>query len=93
MAKKKVIDLVTEELAPYLEKEGYILYHTEFVKEGRDWFLRVFIESRNIRTNGPVTSVPMIAKRGEPFLKDSWILDPMNRIYLEVRRPEWIVPC
>ncbi len=44
MTKKKVIDLVMEELSPYLEKEGYSLYHAEFVKEGKDWFLRVFIE-------------------------------------------------
>ncbi len=44
MAKKKVVDLVAEALLPYLEKEGYCLYHMEFVKESRDWFLRVFIE-------------------------------------------------
>jgi len=44
MAKRKVVDLVMEELSPYLEEEGYSLYHVEFVKESKDWFLRVFIE-------------------------------------------------
>ncbi|MFA5636678.1 MAG: ribosome maturation factor RimP [Anaerovoracaceae bacterium] len=44
MAKRKVVDLVMEELSPYLEEEGYSLYHVEYVKEFKDWFLRVFIE-------------------------------------------------
>jgi ribosome maturation factor RimP len=28
----------------FLEQEGYELYNTEFVKEGRDWFLRVYVD-------------------------------------------------
>lgn len=44
MVKKKVTELVAEELAPFFEQEGYVLYHQEFVKEGIDWYLRVFIE-------------------------------------------------
>lgn len=44
MAKRKVVDLVVEELSPYLEEEGYSLYHVEYVKEFKDWYLRVFIE-------------------------------------------------
>ena len=44
MAKKKITQLVESELTPFLEAEGYVLYHLEFVKESRDWFLRVFIE-------------------------------------------------
>lgn len=44
MTKKKVVDLVEELLAPYLKEEGYCLYHAEFAKESKDWFLRIFIE-------------------------------------------------
>ncbi len=44
MAKKKVIDQVKEILQPFLESEGYCLYHAEFVKESKEWFLRLFIE-------------------------------------------------
>ena len=44
MAKKKVTETVAEILLPFLEEEGYELYHSEFVKEGGDWFLRVYID-------------------------------------------------
>lgn len=44
MAKKKLLDLVDEVLHPFMEKEGYELYHSEFLKEGKDWFLRLYIE-------------------------------------------------
>lgn len=44
MAKKKVTQVAEELLADFLEQEGYELYHSEFVKEGSDWFLRVYID-------------------------------------------------
>ena len=44
MAKKKITDTVEELLADFLEREGYELYDCEFVKEGRDWFLRVYVD-------------------------------------------------
>lgn len=44
MAKKKVTQVVAEMLEPFLNEEGYELYHSEFVKEGGDWFLRVYID-------------------------------------------------
>ena len=45
-AKVKVTDLVEEIAAPFLEENGLELYHTEFLKEGRDWFLRVYIDKK-----------------------------------------------
>ena len=44
MAKKKVTEIAEELLADFLEHEGYELYHSEFVKEGSDWFLRIYID-------------------------------------------------
>lgn len=44
MAKKKITDMVSELASDFLEENGYELYNAEFVKEGRDWFLRVFID-------------------------------------------------
>ena len=44
MAKKKITQITEDLLHDYLAEEGYMLYHTEFVKEGNDWFLRVFID-------------------------------------------------
>ena len=44
MAKKKITQITEELLDGFLQDEGYELYHTEFVKEGSDWFLRVYID-------------------------------------------------
>ena len=44
MAGKKVNDIVAAELEGFLSENGYELYNVEFVKEGRDWFLRVYID-------------------------------------------------
>lgn len=44
MAKKKIGEIVEELLQDFLKENNYELYNTEFVKEGRDWFLRVYID-------------------------------------------------
>ena len=44
MAKKKITDVVAELAGDFLVENGYELYNTEFVKEGRDWFLRVYVD-------------------------------------------------
>ena len=44
MAKKRIIEITEELLAGFLAENGYELYNCEFVKEGRDWFLRVYID-------------------------------------------------
>lgn len=44
MAKQKITQLVERELAPFLAECGCELYHLEYVKEGKEWYLRVYIE-------------------------------------------------
>ena len=44
MAKKKIGEIVEEMLQDFLAENNYELYNTEFVKEGRDWFLRVYVD-------------------------------------------------
>ncbi|MDO4553276.1 MAG: ribosome maturation factor RimP [Bacillota bacterium] len=44
MAKGGVAEQVKTELLPYLQENGYELFRVEFKKEGKDWFLRIFIE-------------------------------------------------
>lgn len=44
MAKKKITEVVGELLEDFMVSEGYYLYNTEFIKEGRDWFLRVYVD-------------------------------------------------
>ncbi|MDD4200510.1 MAG: ribosome maturation factor RimP [Eubacteriales bacterium] len=44
MAKKKITDIVSDLASDFLKENGYELYNVEFLKEGRDWFLRVYID-------------------------------------------------
>lgn len=44
MAKKKITELVDELIREFLRQNALELYHCEFVKEGKDWFLRVYID-------------------------------------------------
>ena len=45
MAKIKIKDFIEENLRDFLVENGYELYHTEFIKEGKDWFLRVYVDN------------------------------------------------
>ena len=44
MAKAKIKEIVAGILAPFLAEQGLELYNVEFLKEGKDWFLRVYID-------------------------------------------------
>lgn len=44
MAGQSIKKLVAEETSEFFDKNGYELYNVEFVKEGSDWFLRVYID-------------------------------------------------
>lgn len=44
MAKRKVEVIVEEIALPIVEKLGFELVDTEYVKEGASWFLRVYID-------------------------------------------------
>ena len=44
MAKEKITDVVERELAGFLPEKGYELYLTEYSKEGKDWYLKVFVD-------------------------------------------------
>ena len=44
MAKKKITEIAAAELKDFLHENGYELYNIEFVKEVKDFFLRVYID-------------------------------------------------
>lgn len=46
MAKKKISDIVFEVLESFLKDNSLELYNVEFKKEGKDWFLRVYIDKQ-----------------------------------------------
>ncbi len=47
MSKEKIKDFLYRTSKDFLEQDGYELYNVEFVKEGKDWFLRVYIDKIN----------------------------------------------
>ena len=44
MAKKKIEEFVAELVMPVTEKHSYELVDVEFIKEGANWYLRVYID-------------------------------------------------
>lgn len=43
--KKSVAEIVSELVLPYAQQLGYELYDVEYVKEGADYFLRIYIDN------------------------------------------------
>jgi len=44
MSKKRIDELITEMAMPITEKHGYELVDVEFIKEGSNWYLRIYID-------------------------------------------------
>lgn len=87
MTKKKIKEIIGEISADFLSEHELALYNVEFAKEGKDWFLRVYIdksdgaESKFIGTEDcEITSRFLSDKLDE--------LDPIEQnYYLEVSSP------
>lgn len=43
----KIVDTISEIIEPIIESLGYDLVEVEFIKEGSEWFLRVYIDKDN----------------------------------------------
>ncbi|MGI6748707.1 MAG: ribosome maturation factor RimP [Anaerovoracaceae bacterium] len=87
MAKSSIKDLVAKELEEFLEKNGYELYNVEFIKEGKDWFLRVFID-RNQGSEAEGISTDDCEKVSKYLSARLDELDPIKQnYYLEVSSP------
>ena len=89
MGRKKITDLVAELSADFLEEEGYELYNTEFVKEGRDWFLRVYIDRRWQEESEPEYISTDDCEKVSRYLSEKLDeADPIEQnYYLEVSSP------
>lgn len=86
MAKNRIKDLIAQELAEFLDKNGYELYNIEFIKEGKDWFLRVYIDRREGSDGGVSTDDCEKVSRYLSARLDE--LDPIEQnYYLEVSSP------
>lgn len=79
MSKGKTIESRTEELlGPIVEKNGVEIYDVEYVKEGSDWYLRVYIdkpEGVNIQDCENVSRALSDRLDEEDYVKDAYILE------------------
>lgn len=89
MVKKKVTDIAAGILEPFLEAEGYELYHSEFVKEGGDWFLRIYIDRPPEETDQGNYIGTEDCEKVSRYLSDKLDeADPVSQnYYLEVSSP------
>lgn len=86
MAKIRIKELIAEVLAEFLETNGYELYNVEFSKEGKDWFLRVYIDRMEDSAGGISTDDCEKVSRYLSAKLDE--LDPIEQnYYLEVSSP------
>lgn len=87
MAKIKIKDFVAENLSDYLAENNLELWNVEFVKEVKDWFLRVYID-KAANVEGEYISIEE-CENASRYLSE--ILDEKNPIeqnyYLEVSSP------
>lgn len=87
MAKLKIKDLVAQELSTFLKENEYELYNVEFVKEAKDWFLRVYID-RAENTAGSGISTDDCEKVSRYLSTKLDEIDPIEQnYYLEVSSP------
>lgn len=87
MAKKKIKEIIEEISADFMEENGLELYHVEFVKEGRDWFLRVYIDKLSASAEEYISTDD--CEKVSRFLSEELDrLDPIEQnYYLEVSSP------
>lgn len=87
MAKQKIKDIVAQELESFLAENGYELYNVEFVKEGKDWFLRVYADMAQDRPEEFISTDD--CEKISRFLSEKLdALDPIQQnYYLEVSSP------
>ena len=88
MAKKKITEIIEEISAEFLAQNGLELYNSEFVKEGRDWFLRVYIDKTQEAQEAQYVSTDDCEKVSRFLSAELDRVDPIEQnYYLEVSSP------
>lgn len=85
MAKKKIKEIIAELLDDFLEENGYELYNVEFVKEVKDWFLRVYIDKLPVDGEEQYMSIDDCEKISRYLSEKMDEADPIEQnYYMEV---------
>ncbi|MDY2960635.1 MAG: ribosome maturation factor RimP [Hornefia sp.] len=87
MAKGQIKELVEKYLKTFLEENNLELYNSEFKKEGRDWYLRIYIDKKDAEKNQYVSTDD--CEKVSRFLSECLDKDdPISQNYmLEVSSP------
>lgn len=87
MSKKKITDLIDEIVKDFLDENDLELYNTEFLKEGKDWFLRVYIDKKEQQEEIYVSTDD--CEKVSRYLSEALDrIDPIEQnYYLEVSSP------
>src|SRR5665647_1827241 len=81
MAKKKIKDIIAELLEGFLEENGYELYNVEFVKEVKDWFLRVYLDKLPVGGEEQYISIEDCEKVSRYLSEKMDEIDPIEQNY------------
>ncbi|WP_251860274.1 ribosome maturation factor RimP [Clostridium sp. Marseille-Q2269] len=82
MSKHSLIENLKEQVKPIVENINYELYHIEFVKEGKENYLRIYIDSEN---GVSLDGCEKVSRAISELLDD---IDPIQEsYYLEVSSP------
>lgn len=82
MARKKIDEIVTELVEPIVEENSFELVDVEFVKEGANWYLRIYIDKEGGVT---IDDCQIVSEKLSDKLDDA---DPIEQSYfLEVSSP------
>lgn len=77
--KKSIAETVTDIVTPYAKQLGLEIYDVEYVKEGADWFLRIYIDKPDGISSDDCEAMSRLI---DPVLDEH---DPIsNSYYLEV---------
>ena len=93
--KGKIPGLTEEILAGFLDEHGLELYHTEFRKEGKDWYLNVFIDiAERVRDENEKNGIERYVSTDDCEIVSDYLsekldeLDPIEQNYmLQVSSP------
>lgn len=87
MAKHKITTQVSDFIQNFLDDNGLEIYDVEFVKEGKDWFLRVYIDKQDGQEEEYVScdDCELVSRYLSEKLDEADIIE--QNYYLEVSSP------
>jgi ribosome maturation factor RimP len=85
MGKSRIIDIVPDLLGPFLLENQYELFNIEYVKEGKDWFLRIFIDKADGDDRIGIDDCEKVSRYLSEKLDEADLIE--RNYYLEVSSP------